>query len=600
MKNRLPFYPASRLFKLFLLSFLLLPAGAYAQTREAYEHIADSLESSGQKDQIIPYFLNELKTKPETETVLRILGYYYFMAQERDKAEPYYHRALQVNPGCAVCYTNLGQIYVIKGDSKQAFDYIAKAIAADPADARPLALRAQLKEMNGDKIGAAIDIDKAIALSPESAALYAQRAQHNVSRGFTSMAMEDLTKAISLERKNYSHYYQRANLYYEDHQFKKALADMNVAIELDSTQAELYTGRGAIWSGMEDHAKALKDYSTAIRMQPDNYYPYYNRSLTRYSLEDMDGSCEDLHTAYSLLAQTDPENEFLDQLSLSIANHCDSSKASYYYQRGIAFYNLGFYDKSLAAYDRGLKKFPSGGMLYSFRGNAHFAQKDYEAAITDYQSALENQASVEAEGNLEANAPVKDYYISFGPIARMSLSESFFALGSYDKALKEINEAIKTAPAIKGFGMENFYQVRGIILLAKGEYKEAVTDFDKCIELDPQFALAYVNRAIAKMYASSGAPVRSYTVSGGLNNEAFNVNWTLPDKLSFKKSDQQVISALSDCESAIQLEPTLALAFYVSGRIKKTLGYSDSCYDLFKARNLGYEVENEFLTGCGQ
>ena len=48
-----------------------------------------------------------------------------------------------------------------------------------------------------------------------------------------------------------------------------------------------------------------------------------------------------------------------------------------------------------------------------------------------------------------------------------------------EQKFKEINEAIKTAPAIKGFGMENFYQVRGIILLAKGQYKEAVTDFDK-------------------------------------------------------------------------------------------------------------------------
>lgn len=584
----------------------LLTICSFGQTRDNYDKIVDSLSRIGQSEKLIPYFQKELRSKPKNEGVLRWLGYFYIADNQLDLGEKYYNDALSVNPKCGRCYMNIGRVYALKKDNKKAFEYFDKSISTDPTDAMLYSTRAKLKEMSGDKFGALFDFNKAIELDPKNADYYIQRGLYNSNQGYFSLAISDLNKSIELAPDNYYPYFQRASVYYSKQMVKEALEDITKAMQLDSTQQALYTGRGAIYSVLKEHGRAISDFTKAIQLNPKDYLPYYNRALDKYALEDMDGSCSDLHECYSVLKKYDPDNSLKTELEYSIGNYCDSLKASYYYQRGIAFYNLQQFDKAVNIYSIGVNKFPNNSMILSFRGNAYFALKDYIKALPDYYSSIKNKANViyDIEANQKhtqlTNEPIDTYVNGFIASMQISIAESKFALGQYEEALIEINKGIEIAPDLNEFGKENYYNVRGNIFLALSKYQQALNDFDKCIHLNSSFSIAYVNRAVAKINLANKISMTSYSIRGGINNQTFNANWTLPLMASVKKSDANIISALTDCNKAIEIDSKLDYAFYIRGQIKKMLIYRDYCYDLLKAKELGYPVELELMNDCGK
>lgn len=172
--------------------------------------------------------------------------------------------------------------------------------------------------------------------------------------------------------------------------------------------------------------------------------------------------------------------------------------------------------------------------------------------------------------------------------------------GSFDNALTEMNEALAFAPNGAGFNKETYYNRRGAIYLAMAKYELALVDFNKSIELNKNYALAYINRAIVKVSRSEKLKLTNLSIGANLANQPFRFNWLLKQKSSSQKADANIISALNDCNSAIALDKNEGSSYYVRGLVKQILGYSDYCVDLLTAKKMGYEVEETLLKDCNQ
>ena len=313
--------------------------------------------------------------------------------------------------------------------------------------------------------------------------------------------------------------------------------------------------------------------------------------------------CDDIHDSYQIATKNQAPKNFISDLEYTIGIYCDTNNASYYYQRGIAYYNLTQYDKAVDIYTKGLAKKPSNSMLLSFRGNAYYIQKKYKEALADYTQSISNKENViddikANQKHTEINLFDETYINGFISSMQVSMAESYFALQEYDKALEEINKGLAIAPNLKEFGKENFYNVRGTIHLALGNYNSALADFDTCILLNNAEPFLYVNRSIARTQQNKTTKIRSVSLSGGINNRTFYGNWLIPITKDKDKNTSNLLLALKDCNKAIEQDKNLAEAYYIKAIIEKQLGTGDYCSDLKKAQNLGYTIEAEWLKEC--
>ena len=104
------------------------------------------------------------------------------------------------------------------------------------------------------------------------------------------------------------------------------------------------------------------------------------------------------------------------------------------------------------------------------------------------------------------------------------------------------------------------YFDKGAIKFKQGDFKGAIQDYNKAIELDPNFVEAYYNRGVVK------------------------------HELGDSKS------AIQDFNKAIKLKPNLAEAYGARGVVKISLGQKDSgCLDLSKTGELGYSKAYDLI-----
>ena len=125
----------------------------------------------------------------------------------------------------------------------------------------------------------------------------------------------------------------------------------------------------------------------------------------------------------------------------------------------------------------------------------------------------------------------------------------------YDLALADYNKAIELKP-----NYENVYNNRGSAYKGKGEYDKALADYNKAIELNPNYAEAYNNRG--NVYSDKGEydkALADYNKAIELNPnyaEAYN------NRGSAYQSKGEYDKALADYNKAIKLNPNFKEAIH--------------------------------------
>lgn len=526
--------------KLLTTFLLFLIPGVFFGQGLSYSGITDSLHKIGQSEKIIPYLEKELSVKPKNEELLRLLGFYHIEGANLNVAEQYYREALANNPKCGRCYVNIAKIYAMRKDDKKALEYSNLAVLTAPDDGLIYFRRAKLKEHLGDKTGALVDFDKAISIEPQQGEYYLQRGLYHSDQGTLPLALSDFNKVIQL----------------------------------------------------------LPDYLNS----------YLYRATILYKMEQLDAACLDYQTAKRLVAQQHiKDNILISQIDAAIQDVCEVSKPSYFYQRGIANYNLKQYQAAIEQYEQGLLKFPANAMILNFQANAYLALAEYDQALVCYEGALKNKEnlleglrsnpSFIASGSPQGTTSNEVNQTYKGMIAGIyyGIAECKIYLGNFDAALIAINKAIEFAPDFSDFPKERYFNMRGHIYLAMQQYEMSIADFNRSLEINKNFPLAYINRAIAKTNGVEQVKRSSYSVKGRLGIQPVSINWSMPSKLISKTA---LMSALADCNTALEIDENLGFGYYIRGQIKQLLNDKNYCKDLVVAKKLNVYVEDALLENC--
>jgi hypothetical protein len=157
---------------------------------------------------------------------------------------------------------------------------------------------------------------------------------------------------------------------------------------------------------------------------------------------------------------------------------------------------------------------------------------------------------------------IKLYSKGGSPVNTKTAEEYFlsgnasFDQGNLSEAISNFTKAIEINP-----NLAKAYNNRGFAYVTQGNIPQAITDFNKVVELNPQDAGAYCNRGY--IYGKQS-------------------NFT---------------QAISDFSKAIEIDPNLAKAYNGRGRNYYSIKEYDKAWaDVHKAEGLGSAVSPEFLT----
>jgi tetratricopeptide (TPR) repeat protein len=155
---------------------------------------------------------------------------------------------------------------------------------------------------------------------------------------------------------------------------------------------------------------------------------------------------------------------------------------------------------------------------------------------------------------------------------------------------KDDESSVMAEPVIKEkkaeFKDANSYYYRGVSKNESKNYKGAIIDFTKALNLDPRYNLAFNSRGFSKLALGDykGA-IEDYTKSIELNPTDEVVFY---DRGTCKVKLKDYNGAIEDFTKVIELSQNDADTYYQRGNCKYYLGYKNSaCMDWIKAKELG-------------
>ncbi len=590
---------------LLTLLFSLLLIFTYAQ-EDDYKQIADSLIQSNKYEELIVHFTKELVQHPKNEQLLRTLGYSHLAQGNTELGKKYYSEALNVNPNCGNCYAQLGAVYLKEENYDKASEYLEKGIFIEPMNSYLYSNRAKLYEAQGSKLKALQNFDKAIAVAPTEYSVYLERGDFNFRNGYISLALADNNKAIALAPNNFLGYYNRSQVYFEQQNYDAAINDIDKAIELKKDDdTRLYIARGAVYAALNKNKKALADYNHAIQLDSTDFSAYYNRYSIYYQLEDLDASCADLHYLETLFFKDGVDPNKVLEIRERIEDFCNMDKPSYYYQRGVGYYNLKQFDKAVSIYTEGLSHFPNNSMMLSFKANAYYMLKEYTKALEYYDLALKNKDNYidEIKKNasfIDMSESQKELY-SLAAISELYLSksESYYHLDDYDRALTSINKALELHEQLSQIiDFSPYYFQRGNIHLIEKRYDLAFNDFDSSLSINGNIHKTYLHAVIAEISMLEDINVTNLEKGIDTEKQAFKFSWQHNNPELSSDSQMSLENGIRACNIVLSYDENNGFAYYIRGKIKLLLQKENYCEDVQKALELGMELEDEMLVKC--
>jgi tetratricopeptide (TPR) repeat protein len=158
---------------------------------------------------------------------------------------------------------------------------------------------------------------------------------------------------------------------------------------------------------------------------------------------------------------------------------------------------------------------------------------------------------------------------------------AYAGLGNYRQAIEDLNRAIEIKPTYA-----DAYNNRGAVYIGLGNYRQAIEDLNRAIEIKPTYADAYTNRGAA--YAGLGNHRqaiedygRAIEIEPGYANTYFNRGNSYRGLGNYRQ-------AIEDYDEAIEIKPSHAEAYINRGCVYLNQGDNISgCHDARKACELG-------------
>lgn len=208
----------------------------------------------------------------------------------------------------------------------------------------------------------------------------------------------------------------------------------------------------------------------------------------------------------------------------------------------------GDYDKAIYYYTKAIESDSTNPLIYNNRGYSYFHKKDYENALADYNQAL-----------------------LLSPKFKIAQDNRKVLINKL-KSKPEYAEFVEKAE--KEFYNYKYYFHLGINEMENSNSNEAMTAFNKSVELNPDFAPVYMYIGILELNKGNYTNAFDYYTKS-INRDASIIDaYFNRAQIVFATKTEDILllkSAIADLDKAVELDPKFIEAYYSRAVIYKNI-----------------------------
>jgi tetratricopeptide (TPR) repeat protein len=308
---------------------------------------------------------------------------------------------------------------------------------------------------------------------------------------------------------------------------REALTTLSEALRLDPTLQLAWSARGVVRRRLGDRAGALDDFHEAVRRDPRDVPSWLQ--------------CGELH------AERHEDQQAIESFTAIL--RLEPGNVEAYRQRGLCYSRNKELKKALADQTKAIELAPDDCLAYSDRAKLHRLLGDLDRAFEDFTAAIDRD-----RGNNRSLAS------AFGGRGMLYLHWR-----KNDLAIKDLTRALALTPADSAA-----QRARGTAYLQLGEWNQALLDADQLIRHNAEDSAAYKLRGQSymglKLYQRANDDF-TRALEGSRDAETYYLRACVKVHLG------EIKEAIFDCNDATALNPHLAVAFYLRGKLNLREGY---------------------------
>lgn len=242
---------------------------------------------------------------------------------------------------------------------------------------------------------------------------------------------------------------------------KKKLELYTLALNLNDKFLDAWINRGLVYNELGEYQKSIEDYNKAIELDSKCALAFNNRGYTKFKQKDYQGALEDYNKSILL----NPKFQMaLDNKALLFQTVClkddKEFNEKYYLSLGIADVNEGNFPEAISSFDEVLTLNPKSELAYFYKAICFHSLNRTTDALENYSKAI------------EINKNMVDAYFNRGQLL-------------FKTNPKQALDDFVSAVALDSKFIDAYYSIAAI-QKNLGQYKDAIKNLDKIIELEPQ------------------------------------------------------------------------------------------------------------------
>ena len=266
----------------------------------------------------------------------------------------------------------------------------------------------------------------------------------------------------------------------------KSLENFSRALGYSPKYSKALYNRGIVYLEKQMNKEALQDLTDAVISDKAKPQYYLARAIAHARLKNFDNAYKMVRKA-ELMNYNKSEIQYyygyvyfleerysLAEKSFTEAINCNEKFAYAYCDRAASRFRMGNLKAALEDYTKALEIKPNAVFIYTLRSEVKAAQNNFNGAIEDINSAMELDMENEA------------VYLN-------DRANMYVRAKKYKQAIKDFNECMEKYPK-----NPDAYINYGNMLMEQKKYAEAEKYYTKAIEKDYNNIAAYNNRANAK------------------------------------------------------------------------------------------------------